>query len=108
MIYKRCIGFLVVTLSLAGCSTLSQVSDRHDPLNKNEHVALANTYVAPQQRALAAQHYQAALAQDKRCVPALVSLGNMAFEDRDLKKARSYFQRALKAAPHDPAIMNNL
>src|SRR4029077_3557128 len=56
----------------------------------------------------AIQQYQSALDQDRRHVPALMVLGNLAYEDHDWKKARTYFRRALKAAPGSPGIMNNL
>ena len=107
MSYKRAF-LLIAVLWVAGCAHLPMAASPNGVLSPAEHVTLGNTYLLQKDKVLAAQQYKAALQVNKAYVPALVALGNMAFEDNDLKTARSYFERAQKASPKDPAVVNNL
>ena len=104
---------LVVAMILAfgsftACVTLPRSAAVRDPLSAEEHIALGNAYLGQAQRQPAQEQYKMALAQNKRYMPALVALGNMAFEEQDWKTARDYFKRALKAAPTNAGVINNL
>jgi Tfp pilus assembly protein PilF len=98
--------FLMVG-ALSGCS-MPQIVRNSDPLSATEHVTLGSAYLEKNERALAVQQYEAALRKDKKYVPALMTLGNIAFEDRQWNQARSYFRRALKASPGNAGALNNL
>jgi uncharacterized protein HemY len=93
---------------LTGCATTKRLAFQQSPLSPAEHVTLGDTYRDQNQEDLAARQYQAALRQDRKSVPALMNLGNMAYDQQKWKDARSYFQRALKVKPGDAAALNNL
>src|SRR5262249_7320581 len=105
----RAIGVLAAAGLLTGCATLRRpLGLSRDPLSAQEHVTLADTYMAQQETSLAVQQYQDAVRKDKHILKAWIALGNIAYADKDWKHAESYFRKALKAAPGDPAASNNL
>ncbi len=106
---KEIFFILAGVWELSACASMPKMADSsHDTLSAAEHVTLGNAYLAHGEKAPAVQQYESAVVLDRRYVPALMALGNMAFDDHDWKKARGYFRRALKAAPGSPGIMNNL
>jgi len=105
---ERIIVLLLGAWVLSACASFPRMAESRDPLSAAEHVSLGDVYLAHGEKKPAIQQYQMALAQDRRQVPALMALGNIAFENREWGNARSYFRRALKASPGNPGIMNNL
>jgi len=103
-------SFLLMTVlfGLSACAGLPRMASSSDPLSSQEHLTLAGSYLSHGERKLAQQQYEMTLDKEPRSIPALVSLGNIAFEDNDLKKAKSYFQRALKENPQNAVVINNL
>ncbi len=94
---------------LTGCSShMALLTQNKTLLSPAEYVTLGHVYETQGDKPLAAKQYEAALNQDKKYVPALVALGNIAFEEEEFKKARKYFQRAHKVDAKDPAVLNNL
>lgn len=91
-----------------GCVHLPTPAPPNNLLSAEEHMTLGNTYLSQQKKDLAVHQYEAALQSQKNYLPALVALGNIAFGEKDLKKAHSYFERAQKIAPKDPTVVNNL
>ncbi len=90
------------------CSGLPRIVVLHDPLTLQEHVTLGESYLARGLREPAAREFDAALRQQPGFVPALIGLGNLAFETNGLEEAESFFQQALAAAPGHPGAGNNL
>jgi Tfp pilus assembly protein PilF len=94
---------------LAGCANLPRrLAFDRDPLSPGEHISLGEAYVSHGEEPLAVQQYKAALRLDRHYVPALMALGNIAFDHHDMKQARSYYKLAWKAVPNDAAAANNL
>jgi len=108
MMKARALLCTAAVWGLSACASLSRYTMTRDPLSPAEHAALGDTYLAQGERSAAIQQYEAAISQDKHHVQALVALGNVAYEAHDWKKARTYFRRALKAAPENAAVINNL
>ncbi len=93
----------------AGCSHLPPLTRRaSDALDPREHVRLGESYEAQGLRAEAAAQYEAAVRREPSFVEGWVALGNLAFADGRLEAAETAFRRAVKAAPLNPAALNNL
>ncbi len=100
--------FILFSL-MAGCAHLPGISLGHKgELSAAEYVTLGNTYMAKDDKDLAKRQYETALRQDKRYMPALAALGNLAYEDRDWKIAGKYFKKMVKLEPNNLGALNNL
>jgi len=108
MTRTRSVILLFTVWTLSACANLPLSVTSRDPLSAAEHVTLGDSYLTHDEKAAAIRQYQAALDEDGRHVPALMALGNLAFEDHDWKSARNYFRRASKAAPANAGAVNNL
>ena len=93
---------------LQACSGLPRVVVLHDALTAEEHMALGMTYEAQGARDLAAREYRAAMTDRADYAPALVALGNLAFDSGALDEAEEYYRRALASHPDHPGANNNL
>jgi tetratricopeptide (TPR) repeat protein len=98
----------VVSGSLSACSDLPQVRVLRDPLTPEEHVLLGLAYEMEGRTAFAAQEFNVALRQNPGYRPALIGLGNLAFDKGALDEAEAYYRQALATAPEDPGANNNL
>jgi tetratricopeptide (TPR) repeat protein len=96
------------SLDLAGCSLTKRVVIPHDPLTAQEHVALGEAYQAKGLKDAAEKEFRAAIEREADYVPALVSLGNLAFENNDYQQAEDYYRHALQRQPDHPQANNNL
>jgi tetratricopeptide (TPR) repeat protein len=106
-LFYKVLMLATVLLELEACSGLQRYLHT-DPLTPQEHVALGEAYQAQQMMDLASREFQIALRQKRDYVPALVGLGNIAFEKNRLQNAEDYYRRALEAVPDHPAANNNL
>jgi tetratricopeptide (TPR) repeat protein len=98
----------VIGGSLCACSVLPRVVVLHDPLTPEEHVTLGLAYEVEGRPELAAREYDGALRKKQGYVPALIGLGNLAFDRGALTEAEAYYCQALITAPEDPGVNNNL
>ena len=98
----------VVGVSFSACSDLPRVRVLHDPLTSEEHVRLGLAYEVEGRAGLAAREYSAALGKEHGYMPALIGLGNLAFDRGALEEAEAYYRQALITAPEDPGVNNNL
>jgi Flp pilus assembly protein TadD len=99
---------VLVTFGIGGCSLSKRVVIPHDPLTASEHVALGEAYQAKGLKEPAEKEFRAALDREADFVPALVSLGNLSFENGDLQQAEDYYGHALQRQPEHPQASNNL
>lgn len=99
---------IVIGVNISACSDLPRVRVLHDPLSPEEHVTLGLSYEIEGRPELATREYDVALSQSHGYVPALIGLGNLAFERGALTEAEAYFRQALAVAPEDPGANNNL
>jgi tetratricopeptide (TPR) repeat protein len=97
-----------LTVSMNACSLAKRVVIPHDPLTAQEHVALGEAYQAKGLKEPAEKEFRAALNREADFVPALVSLGNLAFENGDLQQAEEYYRHVLQRQPEHPQASNNL
>jgi Tfp pilus assembly protein PilF len=97
----------LVFLLLSGCA-MFRSSSFHDALTPAEHVTLARAYTASGETDAAQREYEAALATDRDYLPAILGLGNLAFEQGHLDAAERQFTRALSIDPLNAAASNNL
>jgi Tfp pilus assembly protein PilF len=98
----------LVSVDMAGCSLTKRVVIPHDPLTAQEHVALGEAYQAKGLKEAAEKEFRAAIEREADYVPALVSLGNLAFENSDYQQAEDYYRHALQRQPDHPQANNNL
>ena len=98
----------VIGGSFSACSHLPRVLVLHDPLTPEEHITLGLAYEVEGRPDLAAREYDGALRKKHGFVPALIGLGNLAFDRGALEEAESYYRQALTTAPEDPGGNNNL
>jgi tetratricopeptide (TPR) repeat protein len=99
---------VVLLASLSACSAFPRLVVLHDPLTPQEHVTLGESYQGQGQTDLAVREFQAALRQQSDYVPALVAMGNVAFEAGTLEDAEQSYRQALAALPNHAAANNNL
>ena len=101
-------GALIVAAALmsAGCAGMKGAPE--DPLSADEHMRLGSSYEDQSQRAQAAKEYAAALRKQKDYLPALMALGNVAFQDGDLIEAEIYYRKVLRLVPDHAGANNNL
>ena len=98
----------VIGVSFSACSDLPRVLVLHDPLTPEEHVTLGLAYEVEGRPELAAREYDGALGKEHGYMPALIGLGNLAFDRGALEEAEAYYRQALIMAPEDPGVNNNL
>lgn len=80
----------------------------HDPLTPREHVVLGETYMKQRNYDSAGREFETAIQRDPHYVPALVALGDLAFENGEWEEAELYYQKALELSPNHPVAANNL
>lgn len=100
------VAFLWGALTLCACAGLPRASQ--DPLTPDEHMRLGASYEDQGLRSSAAKEYGAALREQKDFVPALIALGNLAFQDGSLVEAEIYYRKVLAKEPDQPSANNNL
>ena len=98
----------IIGVSFSACSDLPRVRVLHDPLTSEEHVRLGLAYEVEGRQELAAREYDEALRKEHGYMPALIGLGNLAFNREALKEAEAYYRQALSTVPEDPGVNNNL
>lgn len=103
-------ALLLVTVlgSVEACSNLPRIVILHDPLTPQEHVMLGESYQARGLGDLAAREFEAALRRQAEFVPALIGLGNLAYEANAFEEAEGFYRRVLTAWLEHPAASNNL
>lgn len=99
---------LALAAALAGCAGLPKVFAEPDPLTADEHARLGAAYEEQGEKKAADAQYLRAVASDRRHLGAWMAMGNRAFEDGDLEKARRCYRRVLGLAPRHPGASNNL
>ena len=97
----------LIVFALTACST-PRIVILNDPLTAREHVDLGLAYEHKGLLDLAKKEYLKAVdIQDTWEVP-YFNLGNVAYSQKDLKNAETYYRKALNLDQQNPDIMNNL
>lgn len=92
---------------LSGCAGAA-TARVDDPLSADEHMRLGSSYEDQNLRSAAAKEYASALRKQKDYLPALMALGNVAFQDGDLIEAEIYYRKVIKLVPDHAGANNNL
>jgi Tfp pilus assembly protein PilF len=102
------IMLLAACLNVPACSWLPRPVTFHDPLTAHEHVVLGETYLKQGALEPATHEFEAAVKREPHHVPALLLLGNLAFQRQSWDQAESFYRRALQHDPDHAAAANNL
>jgi Flp pilus assembly protein TadD len=101
------LNLALIVFALTACS-MPRIVILNDPLTAKEHVDLGAAYEQNGMLDQAEKEYlRAADKQDTWAVP-YFNLGNIAYRQRDLKAAESFYRKALMLDNENPDIMNNL
>jgi Tfp pilus assembly protein PilF len=104
---RLALNLALIVFALTACST-PRIVILNDPLTAREHVDLGLAYEHKGLLDLAKKEYLKALdMQDTWAVP-YFNLGNVAYSQKDLKNAETYYRKALNLDQQNPDIMNNL
>lgn len=100
-------AFVVAALvGFSACAGVPKASE--DPLTADEHMRLGASYEDQSLRSAAVKEYSAALRKQKDYLPALMALGNSAFQAGDLIEAEIYYRKVIKLVPDHAGANNNL
>jgi tetratricopeptide (TPR) repeat protein len=102
-----CSAALLAAASLSSCASLG-IKGPPDPLSADEHMRLGASYEQQGLRSSASREYGAALRKQKDFLPALMALGNVAFQNGDLIEAEIYYRKVLRRVPGHAGANNNL
>jgi Flp pilus assembly protein TadD len=94
-------------LALTACST-PRIIVLNDPLTAGEHNDLGAAYEHSGMLDQAKKEYLKALDREDTWAVPYFNLGNVAYRQRDLKNAETYYRKALTLDNENPDIMNNL
>src|SRR5882762_3641962 len=92
----------VIGVSFFACSNLPRVRVLHDPLTPEEHVRLGLAYEVEGRAELAAGEYVGALEKEQGYMPALMGLGNLAFDRGALEEGWSLLSPGIDHSPGGP------
>ncbi len=98
---------LAAALLLSSC-TLPKIVILEDNLTAEQHNDLGYVYEQKGIFDLAEKEYLLAVKKRKEWHVPYFNLGNLLFKMGDYKKSEDFFSTALKYAPHNPDVMNNL
>jgi tetratricopeptide (TPR) repeat protein len=95
-------------MALAACGHTALKGREEDPLSAREHFTLGSIYEKRGESALALREYKMALQKDSRFLPAMTRLGELSYVVGHYDQAESYYRKAIKLAPRNGDLYNNL
>lgn len=95
-------------LSLNGCSAFPKIIILHDALTGEEHLSLGLAYELNGEYDSAVKEYSMAIKKSKGDYRPLFFMGNVYYKKIDFKSSEKYYLKALKQAPDQADIHNNL
>ena len=99
---------LFLIMALSSCAPIPKVIVLHDPLSADEHITLGLGYELNGEYDYAVQEYKKALKGSDRDYRPLFYLGNVYYKKKEYGKAQKYYNKALRIAPDNGDIRNNL
>jgi len=100
--------FILSFVSVAGCGRARLTNRPDDPLSAQEHWALGSIYEKRGETDLALREYEAALEQDSDFLPPLIRLAELSYGMGEYVRAERYYRKAIKLAPRNGDLYNNL
>ncbi len=101
-------ALLLAFPALQSCSVFPQLIKHRDALTPEEHMQLGEAYEAQGLKEDAGHQYESALGFRKKYIPALIARGNLAFENRNLEKAETYYRKVLRIDANHAGANNNM
>jgi tetratricopeptide (TPR) repeat protein len=95
-------------MALAGCGYTALKGREEDPLSAREHFTLGSIYEKRGESELALREYKTALQKDSQFLPAMTRLGELSYVMGHYDQAESYYRKAIKLAPRNGDLYNNL
>jgi tetratricopeptide (TPR) repeat protein len=95
-------------MALVGCGHAALKGREEDPLSAREHFTLGSIYEKRGESELALREYTMALRKDSHFLPAMTRLGELSYGMGDYDQAEGYYRKAIKLAPRNGDLYNNL
>lgn len=95
-------------MALVGCGHVALTGREEDPLSAREHFTLGSIYEKRGEPALALREYTMALRKDSHFLPAMTRAAELSYGMGHYDQAESYYRKAIKLAPRNGDLYNNL
>lgn len=102
------LAIIPLSLMIAGCGHKSLKGKKEDSLSAQEHLVLGSIYEKKGKSDLALREYKAALDKNPQFLPAMIRLGELSYLLGHYTQAERYYRKAMKRAPQDGDLYNNL
>jgi tetratricopeptide (TPR) repeat protein len=99
---------ITLLMTIAGCGHVGFRGRGDDPLSAREHMALGSIYEKRDERELALREYDMALEKDPDFPHAVTRLAELSYVMGHYGQAERYYRKAIKLAPRDGDLYNNL
>ena len=99
---------LILLLSVSSCGPIPRIIVLHDPLTMDEHISLGLSYEQKGENDLAVQEYIKAMKMSDDDFRPFFYAGNVYYKKKEYKLAEKYYNKALKIAPDNGDVHNNL
>ena len=99
---------LILLLSVSSCGPIPRIIVLHDPLTMDEHISLGLSYEQKGENDLAVQEYIKAMKMSDDDFRPFFYAGNVYYKKKEYKLAKKYYNKALKIAPDNGDVHNNL
>jgi tetratricopeptide (TPR) repeat protein len=93
---------------IAGCAHVGFEDRGEDSLSAREHFTLGSIYEKRGEPELALREYEMALNRNSHFLPAMTRLGELSYRMDHYDKAEKYYRKAIKMAPRNGDLYNNL
>lgn len=105
---KIIIVSLFLLLFAISCAPIPRIIVLHDPLTLDEHITLGLSYEQKGENDLAVQQYIKAMKRSDEDFRPFLYSGNVYYKKKEYKLAEKYYNKALKIAPDNGDVHNNL
>ena len=95
-------------MALMACGHAALKGRGKDPLSVREHFTLGSIYEKRGEAELALREYKITLEKDSHFLPAMTRLGELSYVMGHYDQAESYYRKAIKLAPRNGDLYNNL
>jgi tetratricopeptide (TPR) repeat protein len=95
-------------MALDACGYAALTGREEYPLSAREHFTLGSIYENRGEPELALREYTMALRKDSHFLPAMTRLGELSYVMGHYDQAESYYRKAIKLAPQNGDLYNNL
>ena len=102
------LAIIPLSLIVVGCGHKSLKGRGVDSLSAQEHLTLGSIYEKKGKPDLALREYQTALEKDPHFLQAMIRLGELSYLQGQYTQAERYYRKAIKRAPQDGDLYNNL